>query len=194
MLFEPSSGDVAALDFNVPCDYPMDTILQKTEAAMRQIKNGQLEILLKLLEESFIKKAWHGPNLRGSLRGMTIEEAAWRPGPDRHNIWEILVHCAYWKYIVRRRILGEKKGSFPWKGSNWFKRPLVLTEAALSRDIALLEETHRTMVEAIASLRIKELKRIPKNSKISNEAMIRGIASHDVYHAGQIQLLKKLMK
>lgn len=194
ILFAPSSDDVTALDFNLPCDYPTDTILQETEAAMRQIKNGEMEILLKLLEESFIKKAWHGPNLRGSVRGITIEEAAWRPAPDRHNMWEILVHCAYWKYIVRRRILGEKKGSFPWKGSNWFKRPLVLTKAALSRDIALLEETHRTMVEAIASLPIKELKRIPKNSKVRNEAIIRGIASHDVYHAGQIQLLKKLMK
>jgi uncharacterized damage-inducible protein DinB len=161
---------------------------------MKTINESDLRILLNLLEESYIKKAWHGPNLRGSLRGITLEEAAWRPGPGRHNIWEILVHCAYWKYIVRRRILGEKKGSFPSKGSNWFKRPLVLTEAALASDIALLEETHRTMVKAVESLNVRQLGRIPKNSKVSNEAIIRGIASHDVYHAGQIQLLKRLMK
>jgi uncharacterized damage-inducible protein DinB len=50
------------------------------------------------------------------------------------------------------------------------------------------------MVGAISSLNYAELRRIPKNSKVSNEAIVRGIASHDVYHAGQIQLLKRLMK
>lgn len=156
--------------------------------------NAELRTLLRLIEESYIKKAWHGPNLHGSLRGITLGEAAWRPAAERHNIWEIVVHCAYWKYIVRRRILGEKKGSFPIKGSNWFKRPMVLTPEALRQDIALLEETHRSMVDAIRSLDAKSLSRIPKNSKVTNEGIIRGIASHDVYHAGQIQLLKRLMK
>lgn len=159
-------------------------------------RNGQVELvaLLQLVEESYSKKAWHGPNLRGSLRGLRVEEASWRPAPGRHNIWEILVHCAYWKYIVRRRILNERRGSFSLTGSNWFKRPLVFTQEALSHDILLLDETHQTMVLAIESLDTSALHRIPKNSKVNNEAIIRGIASHDVYHAGQIQLLKRLMK
>ena len=161
---------------------------------MNRNTQGELRILLSLIQESYSKKAWHGPNLRGSLRGITLEEAAWRPATDRHNIWEIAIHCAYWKYIVRRRILGEQRGSFPLKGSNWFKRPLVLTPEALRQDIALLEGTHRSMVDAIQSLDAKSLSRIPKNSKVITEAIIRGIASHDVYHAGQIQLLKRLMK
>jgi hypothetical protein len=157
-------------------------------------KSIDLDILLMLIEESYSTKAWHGPNLRGSLRGVNYEDAAWRPSPGRHNIWEILVHCAYWKYIVRRRILGERKGTFPLKGSNWFKRPTVLTQRALSSDMAMLDETHRTMVEAIISMDSRVLGNFPNNSKVSNEAIIRGIASHDVYHAGQIQLLKRLMK
>lgn len=157
-------------------------------------QSHDLSILLKLLEESYHKHAWHGPNLRGSIRGLTPEMAAWRPAPGRHNIWEIVVHCAYWKYAVRRRILGEKRGSFPSKGSNWFKRPIVFTASALAQDIATLEDTHQSMMEAIRSLNASDLSRFPKNSKVSNEAIIRGIASHDVYHAGQIQLLKRLMK
>jgi len=161
---------------------------------MKAIKQNDRVILLKLLDESYEKKAWHGPNLRGSLRGVTFEKAAWRPNPDRHNIWEIFVHCAYWKYVVRRRILGERKGSFPLKGSNWFKRPIVFTPEALSQDLALLQHTHRAMMDAIQSLDARALKEIPKNSNVSNEAIIRGIASHDVYHAGQIQLLKRIMK
>ncbi len=166
-----------------------------TEVIMRPTnQRGELTLLLRLVEESYVKKAWHGPNLRGSIRGITLEEASWRPNPDRHNIWEIIIHCAYWKYIVRRRVLGEKKGTFPLQGSNWFKRPIVLTSEALSQEIALLEKAHRSMLEAIQSLKPEALSRIPRNSKVSTDSIIRGIASHDVYHAGQIQLLKRLMK
>ena len=69
-------------------------------------------MLLDLIDQAFDRQSWHGPNLRGSIRGLTHEEALWRPHPDRHNIWEHVLHAAYWKYTVRRRILGEKRGSF----------------------------------------------------------------------------------
>jgi hypothetical protein len=59
------------------------------------------------------------------LRGMTAEESAWRPADGRHNAWEVAVHCAYWKYIVWRKLTGVKRGSFPLKGSDWFQRPGV---------------------------------------------------------------------
>ncbi len=149
-------------------------------------------MLLALVEESYEKKSWHGPNLRGSLRGITVAQAIWRPGPNRHNIWEILLHCAYWKYVVRRKLSGEKRGSFPVKGSNWFTRPIERSQEALLRDTALLADTHEMMVQAIADFDPKLLEEIPKNGKVSYGAMVRGIAFHDVYHAGQIQLLKKL--
>ncbi len=95
---------------------------------------------------------------------------------------------------MRRRLLDEKKGSFPLKGSNWFKRPMVATEKAWRADIALLEETHRSMHDAIAGLTSSDLKKNPTGSKWTNLQTISGIASHDVYHAGQIQLLKRLQK
>jgi len=154
----------------------------------------EIKLLLQIIDESYEKKTWHGPNLRGSIRGLTAKRAAWRPAPGRHNIWEIVVHAAYWKYIVRRRILGEKKGSFPLKGSNWFTRPETNSERAWRQDVKMLEEIHRSMREAVAGLSPRNLQKNPKGSKFSNAATISGIASHDVYHAGQIQLLKRLMK
>jgi hypothetical protein len=81
------------------------------------------EFLLDLLDESFDKKSWHGPNLRSAIRGVAATEAAWRPAGDRHNVWELTLHAAYWKYVVRRRILREKRGSFVLPGSNFFERP-----------------------------------------------------------------------
>ena len=162
---------------------------------MKHINTSALTgFLLQIIDESYEKRAWHGTNLRGSIKGITIEQAVWRPAPGRHNIWEIAVHCAYWKYIVRRRLLDEKKGSFPLKGSNWFIRPMAATEKAWRGDIALLDETHRSMHDAIAGLTSSDFKNNPTGSMWKNLQIISGIASHDVYHAGQIQLLKRLQK
>jgi uncharacterized damage-inducible protein DinB len=155
----------------------------------------EINLLLHQIDESYEKKAWHGPNLRGAIKGLTAKEAAWRPGRGRHNIWEIVVHAAYWKYIARRRLLKEKKGSFPLKGSNWFVRPAAeASEDAWRRDVQLLDSTHRTLREAIKGLTPKDLYFTSSTSKYPNHVMVSGIASHDVYHAGQIQLIKRLMK
>ena len=156
--------------------------------------NAEIELLLKIIDQSYDHVAWHGTNLRGSVRGLTLEEAAWRPARGRHNIWENMVHAAYWKYIVRRRLLSEKRGSFELKGSNWFMRPEALTEEAWRRDVELLDQTHCSLRQAIEGLSPARLYQVPAGKKVGNAAMIYGIASHDVYHAGQIQLLKRLFR
>jgi hypothetical protein len=151
-----------------------------------------IDILLRLLDQAYDRKAWHGPNLRGSIRGLTPDAAAWRPAEGRRCIWEIVVHAAYWKYAVRRRILGEKRGSFPLKGSNWFVRPITHSAAAWQDDVRLLEETHRALRAVVAGLSPNDLNVTPPGRKVSNLDIVTGIAAHDVYHAGQIQLLKRL--
>jgi len=90
--------------------------------------------------------------------------------------------------------LGEKRGSFPLKGSNWFTLPLQATAAAWKEHLQLLDDMHRSMREAIATLPASRLNDRTPNSKNTNLAVISGIAYHDVYHAGQIQLLKRLMQ
>src|SRR4030095_10702386 len=95
--------------------------------------------LLAIIDTAYDRKSWHGTNLRGSIRGITLETAAWRPARDRHNIWELVVHTAYWKSIGLRRLTGGVRGSFPLKGSNWMTRPQDPSEAAWKADVALLE-------------------------------------------------------
>ena len=143
------------------------------------------ELFLALLDEAYEKQAWHGPNLRGALRGVSAVTAAWRPAPARHNIWELAVHAAYWKYTVRRRLTGEKRGSFPLEGSDFFLRPQEETEEAWHADLQLLHTEHRLLRETIAKLP-------PVGFTEKNERMIRGAAMHDTYHAGQITLIKRL--
>jgi DinB superfamily len=150
--------------------------------------------LLFLIDSAYDRASWHGPNLRGSIRGVTPRQAAWRPSAKRHNIWELVVHAAYWKYVAWRRLTGAKRGSFPLQGSNWMLRPQQVGLGAWKTDIALLERAHRTLREAVARLAPADLAQKPKGSKVSNLALVTGIAAHDLYHAGQIQLLKKLMR
>jgi uncharacterized damage-inducible protein DinB len=148
--------------------------------------------LLAIIDQAYDHTSWHGTNLRGSIRRVSLQQAAWRPGPRRHNIWEIMVHAAYWKYAATRRFTGGARGSFPLKGSNWFKRPHEKTERAWKDDVALLDRMHREFRAAVARLSMKDLARTPPGRKVSNFALLSGIAAHDLYHAGQIQLLKKL--
>jgi hypothetical protein len=147
---------------------------------------------MDLLDEGFRKRAWHGTNLLGSIRGLDPASAAWRPATGRHNIWELIVHCAYWKYAVTRLLTGAKRGSFPLEGSNFFARDGGSADD-LKRDIRLLRRCHRDLLAAAARVKPHELgKRPPAGKKWTREQAIRGAACHDVYHAGQIQLLKRL--
>ena len=147
------------------------------------------QLVLALLDEAYEKKTWHGPNLRQSVKGVTAQHAAWRPGSGRHNIWEVMLHAAYWKYALRRRIEGGKRGSFPLKGSNFFLRPEKgkLHEAAWAADKKLLEREHRALRAAVA-----RVLRTSRGTKFMPQ--LYGMAFHDVYHAGQIRLLRRLME
>jgi hypothetical protein len=150
--------------------------------------------LLAIMDAAYDHKSWHGTNLRGSIRGLTIKQAAWRPSSRRHNIWELVVHAAYWKYTALRRFTDAPRGSFPLKGSNWFDRREGLSDRAWREDVALLERTHRSLRAAVAQLSQSDLTKTPRGSKVNNFAVLSGVAAHDLYHAGQIQLLKRLFQ
>jgi hypothetical protein len=163
---------------------------QRRKASPADVR--EREALLRLVDEAFDRRAWHGPNLRGSIRGVTAAEAAWRPGPGRHCIRELVVHAAYWKYAVRRRLTGERRGSFDVAGSNWFPRPEAADDKGWQADVRLLLDAHQRLRAAIAALDPATLHGSAAGSRQKAEALIRGIAFHDVYHAGQIQALKRL--
>lgn len=145
-------------------------------------------MLLANLDAAFDRRGWHGPTLRGALRGLTADEAVRRPEKGRHNIWELAMHCAYWKYAVRRRLTGEKRGSFPVKGSNFFASPAEADERGWRDVLRILDDQHaqlRATIESLPKTAFGDRKRV---------RMIYGVAAHDVYHAGQIQLIKRLQR
>jgi len=156
--------------------------------------NSELALLLRILDEAYEKKAWHGANLKGSLRGVGSRQAAWRPAPGRHNIWELALHAAYWKYAVWRRLTGADRGSFAVEGSNWFERPVSPSEKAWRSELALLDGEHRRLRSVVEKLSPGRLSERAAGSDVSTRTLLYGIAAHDTYHTGQIQLVKRLFR
>jgi hypothetical protein len=154
----------------------------------------RIAALLDLIDEAFNRRSWHGTNLRGSVRRVAAPDAGWRPPGAQHSIADIVVHCAYWKYTVRRRLVGAPRGSFPLPGSDWFKLADPLGEGDWRAYVALLNAQHADLRAALVALAPARLAEKPAKSKVPTEMLLRGGALHDVYHAGQIQYLKGLGK
>lgn len=156
----------------------------------------RIEQLVALVEQSFDAPAWHGPNLWNAVRGVDLERAAWRPAPNRHNVWEEVVHAAYWKYRAWRdltRASGGEAQGFGVKGSDWFARPDgAPSEAAWRDDLRFLRDWHARLLEAVRAFPEARLDEQVRASRWTYAGAVMGAASHDVYHAGQIRLLLRL--
>ena len=135
--------------------------------------------------------AWHGPALRETLADVSAEEASARPIPGSHTIWELVLHIAAWQEVFLQRLLGQateepREGDFPAvtapKEGEW--------TVALER----LEGSHRRLLEYYAVLQNSSLDEKVVGKDYSVAYMIHGIIRHHVYHAGQIGLLKKLIR
>ena len=140
-------------------------------------------LLVDALDYAFDRRSWHGPNLMGALRGVGATEASRRVA-GRKTIWEQALHAAYWKQRVLSKVAGPSR--FPRPGSDWPPPPAEPTEAAWRADVDLLGELHRRLRSAVASM---PPERLGDRQLIW---LIHGAAAHDLYHAGQIRLLRRM--
>jgi hypothetical protein len=140
-------------------------------------------LLLDLLDRAFDKRSWHGATLSGAIRGVGADVAA-RSVHGRKSIWQQVLHAAYWKQRVLNHVVGPSR--FPRKGSNWPAVPSDRSEAAWRADVQPLRGTHARLRAAVAALPAARLER-------KTIWLIQGAAAHDLYHAGQIKLLRRLV-
>jgi hypothetical protein len=155
-----------------------------------RVSAGERALLLRLLQEGYGARAWHGATLGAAVRGIAAADAFRRPSAGRHNIHEIVVHAAYWKYVVRRRLVGADEG-FPLPGRDWFPSPTP-GERAWRAARTLLQAEHRALHDAIARMGTPGGRR-PRHPEAGRFRLVLGIACHDVYHAGQVRLVRKLV-
>jgi len=154
----------------------------------------RLDEALRHLHPPTGAKPWHGgASVLGSLRGVTVGVAAWRPYPDRHSIWALALHAAYWNYAVERRLTEAPRGGFPRSPSDWPAPPEDLSGSAWDTDRRLVRQRHDSLVVAVAEFDSSRMDNIAGPGRKTTYAdLITGIVLHDTYHAGQIQMLKRL--
>ncbi|MEX2540693.1 MAG: DinB family protein [Trueperaceae bacterium] len=138
-------------------------------------------------------RSWHGgPTVLGALRGVTPEAASWKPYPDRHSIWELALHVAYWNYRVLARISEEL--DFPRSPSDWPAVPEPADASAWQEDRRFVKEWHDRLVAGLESLDDHRLDEKAGNTETYVADIVTGVLLHDTYHAGQIQLMKRLAR
>jgi len=160
------------------------------------VDDPRLREILNLLDPSAGKRLWYGGStVIGCLRGVTPEQAAWRPAPKRHSIWELTLHLAYWKYAVRRHLEALPQGTFPRSPANWPAVPRPADARLWKADRALLRAEHFGLVKAVRAfdpLRLDE--GVLGSGNYLFVDLLFGAVSHDLYHVGQIQVLKRLQQ
>ncbi len=146
-------------------------------------------VLVRTLEEGYGPGAWHGPDLRAALEDVTNELAFWRPAQERHSIAEIALHHAYHLHNVRSKLTGETASPFLVAGDDWFALPTA-ADLSWAQIQALVESNHGRVTDAVRAIGSGKA-RSPLAPDEQFE-LVLGITSHAIYHAGQIQLLKRL--
>ncbi len=158
--------------------------------------DNRIDEILNLLQPSPGKRLWYGgATAGGSLRGVGCVEAAWQPAPERHSIWALVLHLAYWKYAVRRILEDSPKGAFPRKPSNWPVVSDVAEDKAWKQDRGLLGAEHEKLLAVVRAFDARRLDEIaPGSGRYRFVDLMFGAVTHDLYHTGQIQLVKRLFR
>ena len=150
---------------------------------------SDIERIREQLKRSHAGKAWHGPAVREALEGISAEQAAARPVATGHTIFELVLHMVAWRNVARRRLEGERVDSLP---DNEDFPPVVASgEEAWKQALAQLDTSFARLDEAISRFDEGRLEDpVPERGQ-SYFTMLNGVIQHDVYHAGQIVLLRK---
>ena len=150
---------------------------------------SEIKRIKSQLRRAFEGEAWHGPSVMELLKDVTAEQAAAHPIAGAHSIWEIALHIATWEGFVRRRIV-EAAALDPTDEEN-FPTIQDTSEEAWRRTVEEIKLAHAVLLETVAGLEESTLSEIVPGKPYSVYFMLHGVIQHDLYHAGQIALLKK---
>jgi DinB superfamily len=142
----------------------------------------------RVLNEGYGPGAWHGADLKAAIAAVTPALAFWRPAEGRHNIAEIALHHAYCARGVRAQISGRPSEPFILPGEDWFE---AADERAISwENIQAIVHTEQERLGAL----VAEIEAGQATSPLADGGrfdLVLGITGHAIYHAGQIQLIKR---
>lgn len=149
----------------------------------------EIQRIVDQMDRAFAGDAWHGPPLKSLLQGFLAEDASKHPIAGAHSIWELVLHISAWNDMMRHELNGEQVDVTTEK--DW---PAVwdVSEVAWKRALDALDESHNRLRETATGLRDDQLDEVPvKRTNNTRYVMLHGVVQHNLYHGGQIALLKK---
>jgi len=152
----------------------------------------EIERILDQLKRAFEGNAWYGPSVREVLAGIMAAQAHARPLANAHSIWELVRHIAVWEDVGRRRLTGDRAQIEISSPEDW-PPPEDTSEAAWEQAKDALNRGHQALVEAIAATPESRLDDPIFEGMSTVYVTLHGVIQHDLYHAGQIAMLKKAM-
>ena len=160
-----------------------------TNTKTQQATGLDPNILARVIQEGYGPGAWHGPDLKAALTDVPPTLAFWRPGPGRHNIAEIALHHAYFVRAVVSQLSGEAPKPFVLEGEDWFELSDSgrLTWPRILEVVQSQQQALAAMVATIATGRVR-----PPAGDLGPLDLVLGITCHAIYHAGQVQLIRRL--
>ena len=151
---------------------------------------SEINRILDQMDRAFSGEAWHGPDLMQLLNGISSEDASKHPVPGAHSIWELVNHIAAWNAIVQQKSKGE-----PVEITTELDWPPVweVSEVAWKRSLATLAENRTRLRNYLQTVRDDQLDEKVQRENYSQYVLLHGSVQHDLYHAGQIAVLKKAL-
>jgi uncharacterized damage-inducible protein DinB len=149
---------------------------------------SEVERIVDQLKRAFEGEAWHGPSVLEIIEGIDSQQAAARAFDGIHSIWEIVLHIAAWERAVLRRLRGDR-AELPTE-EDWPPVPATTNEA-WEQTMQALRQGHDDLRSAIAGLDESRLDQPIIEGMSSVYVTLHGLVQHDLYHAGQIAILKK---
>ena len=146
---------------------------------------AEAEFTADEIDRSWRGEAWSGPALQENLAGVDEKSARWAPGAGVHSIFELLLHVTCWERVARERVLG--RANTPSDAEN-FPTPARSWDDALR----MAQTGHAALVEAVRALSDDGIGKTAPGCSYTLRFMLHGVAQHNLYHAGQIAVLKKL--
>ena len=153
--------------------------------------NAEARRIAQTLRETYAGATWVGPSLQDILRGLTPEQAYSRPIPNAHTVWEIILHMTAWRLFTWHKLNGNHAFDIASPEQDWppmENDSLPAWEAALTE----LEKSQQLLLEALDGLSDDKLHETVSDRDYSYYKLLHGIIGHDLYHGGQIVLLRKM--
>ena len=152
---------------------------------------SEVELVAEQVAAGYRNGAWPGVSVRDLLRSLSPGEAAAHPVIGAHSAWEIALHLGFWHNAVRRRLVGE---AVEYSHDEDWPTPAEATAANWQAALDGVDEVHRALVDAVRVLTPDQLDQLVVGRSFTVYFMLHGVPQHDLYHGGQVMLLRKAIR